>query len=196
MQIAQSISFRRAGKGSRRIIANFTGAASETADIIAVDGTEDFRRLNKQINQWTSRCKYTTLELTLIYLDLTVDGLKVERASYDKTGKLISNVTENAVIIDLVAGVDAESLDVTLSWKSIEEIKLKQYSCFRENPNIGSFEGIGGVTPRGAGSLYNTIDSDDKERGSYNYYVYAVLESTDPLKENGKLVGVIEEVII
>ncbi len=196
MQIAQSISFKRAGKNARKIVANFTGTAVEVADIIAVDGTEDFRRINKSNNQWNSRCKYSSLELSLLYLDLTPQGLKVERANYDKTGKLITTVTEDAVVIDLAANVNVDSLEVTLTWTSTVEQAVRQYTCYRENPNDGAFENFAGSTPKGAGSSYLSIDSDDKERGNYNYYIYAQLQSTDPLKELGKLVGFIEDVVI
>ena len=196
MQIAETITFKRAGKNSRRIVANLTADASNLADIIAIDGTEDFRRVNKDLKQWNSRCKYNTLAMTLLYLDLTATGLLVERVSYDSKGNRISTVTEDAIIVDLAAKVDPETLNVTLSWNSTIELKVRQYTCFREDLAGGEFKNCVNATPIGAGSAYSVTDEDEKDRGTYDYIVYAQLQSTDPLKENGKLIGFLEDVVV
>lgn len=188
MNIAETINFRRPGKNARRIIANFL-SKDNLADIILVFGTEDFRRINKETKQWVSRCKYSSLELTLQYLDFTPQGIVVEKVSYDKNGKRIVTPTQDAVISTPVAKVDIQTLDVSISWTSELELGVQLFSLNKEvsGNDLGTIKEI---PTRGTGSPYEALD-DSKERGTFDYAIYANFPDTNGY---GKLCARIEDV--
>ncbi|MDX2195454.1 MAG: hypothetical protein NW207_03465 [Cytophagales bacterium] len=190
MQIAQNINFRKAGKGFRRIQAQFTNT-EPMADLIAVAGTEDFRRINKKNNIWVSRCRYNTLELTLLYIDFNTSGLTAVSVSYDKNGARIQTPSEDAVISNIDYTV-TPSLDVILSWTSEIEKNIRQYTIYKEEKGTGILDTLKFAAPKGAGQPYSETD-DQRIKGTFNYLVYAEFPSTLP-GEYGKFCGSVEEV--
>lgn len=190
MIIPELISFRRPGKNARKIVATFPSTTvSMLPDIILVGGTEDFRRLNKESRQWVSRCKYSSLELSLQFLDFTPNGVIIETASYDKSGKRIINPSQNAVISTPVAKVDPQTLIVGITWTSEIELGVQ---LFTVNKEVGGNDlgPIKEIAAKGTGSIYNTAD-ESQERGTFDYAIYANFPDTVGY---GKLCGRIEDV--
>ncbi len=191
MQIAQTISFKRAAKGARRISANFT-SSTDLADVILVQGTEDFRRVNKDQKTWTSRCRYNILELTLQYIDFTPSGIVIQAVAYNAQGQIIQTPTQDAQITNPTAVVDGNTLEVTIGWSSNVEIGLLEYKITKDIKGIGDIGLITTAPPLGVGSKYSVVDNLG-DRGTITYSIFATLSNT-PSNQNGKLCGTIEDV--
>lgn len=191
MQIAQTISFKRAAKGARRITANFA-TATDLADMILVQGTEDFRRVNKDQKTWMTRCRYSTLELTLQYIDFTAGGIVIQAVSYNAQGQIIQTPTQDAQIINPSAVVDGNTLEVTIGFTSTVEIGLSNFNITKEIKGIGDLGSINTFAGTGPGSNYSIVDGLG-DRGTITYSVFAVFPNT-PTSSLGKLCGTIEDV--
>lgn len=186
MEIASKIEFKVKTKKNKavRVQANFK--SDDVADMILISGTEDIKRIRKNKRVWTSRCKYTSLALSLQYIK---DGNLIETVSYDSTGAKINPVSAKVVLTDLTYEVDNST--ATLNWKSIQETNLKEYQIYRALNNSIEEESIGGTAPQGINTPYSF--KDEVGRGIYDYKCYAIFNNTIE-GDKGELGGVWEDV--
>ena len=83
----------------------------------------------------------------------------------------------------------AESNQVIISWKTIEENEIKYFNVKRSNDNKVTFNGIARVTKQGPGYDYQYVDENVlfKSSGIIYYRIDAVSKSGEVLESTGDM---------
>jgi hypothetical protein len=188
MEIAQTISFtNKNAKHPSRITAKFN--TNDDADVILIDGTEDFRRIRPSNKNWTSRCKYTTLQMSLVYIDFTPQGVVTQSVSYDANGNRIVQVVDDAKLEKIDITIDHLNRTVTVNFVPVLLSNVFVFHLFRKTNGVDDDAYIND----GAVLQLNTPSSimDNRgDQGIFDYSIHAIFN--DDQAGIGKICATIE----
>jgi len=102
---------------------------------------------------------------------------------------LISFVLADTKVFNEFNATPAESNQVIISWKTIEENEIKYFNVKRSNDNKVTFNGIARVTKQGPGYDYQYVDENVlfKSSGIIYYRIDAVSKSGEVLESTGEM---------
>ncbi len=108
------------------------------------------------VAKWDSKCKYTSLKQTLLFIKKRNCTRVVQEASYDEQGKLI--IVTPTSTISTSSGIALNDKTVEIKWTSVQEIMVREYSAETKLSSQTTWKQFDIETPMGAGTTYLSCD--------------------------------------